>query len=146
MQAALLELEQEVAPARPALPDREFDTQDAAPSIPADRHSEQDSLATDHAGLAHSFVPSIEDQIRVGLLKPAAGELGQAGVQALVDGTDARGRKTMAAQLLGDRLDLPRRYTLHVHLGQRRHECPLRALVALEQLRREPAFTVLRHP
>ena len=42
----------------------------------------------------------------------------------------------MTAQLLGDRLDLPGRDPLHVHLGQRRHQRLLRALVALEQFRR----------
>ncbi len=51
----------------------------------------------------------------------------------------------MAAQLLGDRLDLPGRHALHVHLGQRRHQRLLRALVALEQLGRESPLTVLRH-
>ena len=52
----------------------------------------------------------------------------------------------MAAELLGDRLDLAGRHALHVHLGQRRHQRLLRALVALEQLGREAAVAVLRHP
>ena len=51
----------------------------------------------------------------------------------------------MAAQLLGDRLDLAGRNALHVHLGQRRHERLLGALVALEKLGREPAVAILRH-
>ena len=51
----------------------------------------------------------------------------------------------MAAQLLGDRLDLAGRDALHVHLGQRRHQRLLGALVALEELGREPAVAVLRH-
>ena len=51
----------------------------------------------------------------------------------------------MAAQLLGDRLDLAGRNALHVHLGQRRHERLLGALIALKELSREPPIPVLRH-
>ena len=51
----------------------------------------------------------------------------------------------MAAQLLGDRLHLPGRDALHVHLGQARHQRLLGALVALEQLGREAAVAILRH-
>jgi hypothetical protein len=39
---------------------------------------------------------------------------------------------------------LPGRDALHVHLGQRRHEPLLGALVALEKLGRDPAVPVLR--
>jgi hypothetical protein len=35
---------------------------------------------------------------------------------------------------------------LHVHLGEARHERLLRALVTLEQLGREAALPILRHP
>ena len=52
----------------------------------------------------------------------------------------------MAAQLLGDRLDLAGRDALHVHLGQRRHQRLLGALIALEELGREPSVAILRHP
>ena len=51
----------------------------------------------------------------------------------------------MAAQLLGDRLYLPRRHSLHVHFRQRRHQRTLGALIAFEQLGREPPGAVLRH-
>jgi len=51
----------------------------------------------------------------------------------------------MAAEFLGDRLDLPGRDALHVHLGQRRNQGLLGALVALEELGREAAVAVLRH-
>ena len=51
----------------------------------------------------------------------------------------------MAAQLLGDRLHLSGRDPLHIHLGQRRHQGLFRALVAFEQLGREPAVAILRH-
>ena len=52
----------------------------------------------------------------------------------------------MPAQLLGDRLHLPGRDALDVHLGQGRHQRLLGALVALEQLGREAPVPVLRHP
>ena len=35
---------------------------------------------------------------------------------------------------------------MHVHLRQRRHQRPFRTLIALEQLGREAAIPVLRHP
>lgn len=51
----------------------------------------------------------------------------------------------MAAQFLRHRLHLAGRDALHVHLDQRRHQCLLRTLVALKQLRREPASPILRN-
>ena len=51
----------------------------------------------------------------------------------------------MAAQLLGDRLHLSGRDPLHIHLGQRGDQRLLGALVAFEQLGREPAVAILRH-
>ena len=52
----------------------------------------------------------------------------------------------MAAQLFRDRLDLPGRHALHIHLRERRHQGPLRTLVTLEQLGGEAASPVLRNP
>jgi hypothetical protein len=57
----------------------------------------------------------------------------------------AEAEKAVAAQLLGDRLHLPGRDALDVHLGQHRHQRLLRALIALEQLGREAALPILRH-
>ena len=54
--------------------------------------------------------------------------------------------EAVTAQLLRDRLHLPRRHALHVHLRQRPDQRLLRTLVALEQTRREAPFPVLRHP
>ena len=51
----------------------------------------------------------------------------------------------MAAQLLGDRLDLAGRDALHVHLGQRRHQRLLGALIAFEEFGRELSVPILRH-
>jgi hypothetical protein len=95
--------------------------------------------------LAHLFIAGAEDEVGERLGKGALGEGVEAFVQALVDGGDGRGREGMAAQLLGDRLDLAGRDALHVHLGQRRHQGLFRALVAFEQFDREPTIPILRH-
>jgi hypothetical protein len=58
----------------------------------------------------------------------------------------AEAEKLCPHQLLRDRLDFPGRHALHVHFGERRHECLLRTLVAFERLGREAAMAVLRHP
>ena len=102
-------------------------------------------MAADHAGLANPLIAGIQDQVRAGLVQPPARELGQAFGELHVDRADRRGREAVAAQLLGDRLDLAGRHALDVHLGQRRHERLLGALVAFEQLGREAAGAVLRH-
>jgi hypothetical protein len=73
----------------------------------------------DHAGLAHPFVAGIQDQVRAGFVEPPARKLGQAVIHPGLDRADRRGREAVAAQLLGDRLDLAGRHALHIHLGQR---------------------------
>jgi len=60
----------------------------------------------------------VQDQVRERLLEPAKRELGQAVVQALVDGRDGRCREAVAAQLLGDGFDFAGGDTLDVYLGQ----------------------------
>jgi hypothetical protein len=47
---------------------------------------------------------------------------------------------------LGDHLDLEGRHALNVHLGQRRHQRLIGALIAFEELGREPAVPILLHP
>ena len=80
-----------------------------------------------------------------GLGKGALGKGREAFVQALVDGGDGGGREGMAAEFLGDRLHLPFRDALHVHLRQGRNQRLLGALVAFEEFGREAAVAVLRH-
>jgi hypothetical protein len=120
--------------------------QDLAPSVPVDADRDQHRLAHDDAGFAHLLVAGIEDEVGKRLLKRALGKRLQALVQAFVDGRDRRGREGMTAQLLRDRLDLPGRHALHIHLRKRRHQGPLGTLVTLEQLGGEAAGTVLRNP
>lgn len=76
-----------------------------------------------------------ENQVSCILGKRAAGKGLQAFVEPLVDGRDCRGREGVAAKLPPDRLNLPRRDALHIHLRQARHQRPFRALVALETAR-----------
>ena len=104
-----------------------------------------DRLARHHAAFPHLLVARVEDEIGKGLFEGASGKGLEAFVQTLVDGGDGRGRKGVAAELLGDRLDLPGRDTLHVHFGQRRHQRLLGALIAFEKLSREAAVAILRH-
>ena len=93
------------------------------------------------------MIPSsrVQDQIGEGLLQLALAEGLQRRIQPLVDGADCRGRERVPHQFLGDLLDLPRRDPLHVHLRQCRNQRLLRALIAFEQLSREPSLAVLRH-
>ena len=52
----------------------------------------------------------------------------------------------MAAELLGDRLDLTGRDALYVHLGKLRHQGLFGALVAFEEFGRKSSVAILRHP
>ena len=146
MQPALAQAGQERPPAGAALPVGQVHPQHLAAALPvhADRH--QHRLAGDHAPLAHPLVASVQDQVGERLGQPPREERLQALVQPRRRLADRRGREAVTAQLLGDRLHLPRRHPLHVHFRQRRHQRLLRALVALEQLGREPPGPVLRNP
>src|SRR5580700_5274353 len=95
---------------------------------------------------AYLLITRVEDEVRKGLAEGALGKGSEALVQALVDGGDGGGREGVAAQFLGDRLHLPCRDPLHIHLRQRRHQRLLGALVAFEELGGEPSIAILRHP
>jgi hypothetical protein len=137
---------EEVAPGRAALAGRELDREDLPPALPVDADGDVHGLGAHDAALAHPLVPGIEDEVGEGLVQPARGEGREAGVERLVDLGDRAGREGVSAQLLGDRLHLPRRDTLDVHLREAGDERLLRALVAGEELGREAAIPVLGHP
>lgn len=103
-------------------------------------------MAHHDPSLAHLLVARIQDQIGEGLGQRALGERLEAGVEPLINRRDGRGREGVAAQFLGNRPDLPGGDALDIHLGQRGYEGLFRALIALEQLGREAAGSVLRHP
>ena len=130
VQTAPAQAEQEVLPGRAALAVGHLDGEDLAPSVPVDADRDQHRLAHDHAALAHLLIASLEDEVGKGLFEGARGKSFEALVQALVDGGHGGGREGVAAQLLGDRLDLAGRDALHIHLRQRRHQRLLGALVA----------------
>ena len=85
-----------------------------------------------------------EDEVRRGSTRELC-KGAEALVQALVDRRDRGGREGVAAQFLGDGLDLPGRDPLHIHLRQRRHQRLLGALVWYKKLSGEAAIAVLRH-
>ena len=145
MEAAPAQLDEEILPRRAAFAVGHLDGQDLTAPVPIDPDGDQHGLAHHHAALAHLLVAGVEDEVGEGFGERALGKGVEAFVQALVNGGDGGGREGVAAQLLGDRLDLAGRDALHVHLRQRRHERLLGALIALEELGREPAVPVLRH-
>ena len=132
---------EEVLPGGAALAVGHLDGEDLTPAVPVDADGDQHGLGADDAVLADLLVAGVQDEVGVGLGERAPGEGGEAVVQPLVDG-----REGVAAQLLGDGLDLPARDALDVRLGERRHERLLGALIAFEQLGREAAVAILRHP
>ena len=129
VEAAATQSEKEVLPRRAAFPVGHVDSQNLAASVPVDSDGDQHGLAHDHAAIAHLLIARVEDEVRKGLGEGAVGKGVEALVQALVDGGDGGGREGMAAQLLGDRLHLSGRDALHVHLGQRRDQRLLGALI-----------------
>jgi len=102
-------------------------------------------LAPDHASFAHLLIAGIEDEVREGLGKQALGKSLEAFVQPLVDRRNRRSGEGMPTQFFSDRLHLPCRDTLDVHLRQGRNEGLFRTLVTLEQLGGKAARTILRH-
>jgi hypothetical protein len=87
-EAPLAQAEEEVAPTRPALAVGQLDAEHLTAAVPIDTDGDQHRLAGDDAGLANLLVTRVQDQIGERLAQPAAGELGQALVELLVDGAD----------------------------------------------------------
>ena len=80
-QSALVEHQEKIAPARPALAVGDIDPDDLASALAVDRHRDQHRLADDDPGLAYPLVARIQDQIGEGLAKPPLGK----GPQSLVE-------------------------------------------------------------
>ena len=105
VEAARPQRQQEVPPARSALPVGQLDRQHLAPGVPVDADRDQHRVARNNAGFAYPLVARVEDQIGQGFGQCTAGKLRQARIQSLVDRADRRGREVVAAQLLSNRLD-----------------------------------------
>ena len=144
-QTALLQAQEQVAPARGAFAIGDLDGEDLAPAFPVDADGHQHRPRADDTLLAHLLVTGIEDEVREFDFQAPAGKALQFPVELHVHLADGRGAELMPAQFLGDGLDFARRDALHIHLHERGHQGLLRALVTLEKLRGEAALPVLRH-
>src|SRR6516225_2579301 len=144
MQAAFFEAVKKVPPTRPALAVGKLHPQDLPSPLPVDADCNQNSLRLDHVIHPNLFVTCVQDQIREGLGQPPAGKARKLIVEFLDDRRNRRCRKRMPDKLLGDRLHLPRRNALNIHLRKRRKQRFVRTLIALEQLGGEPSLAVLR--
>jgi hypothetical protein len=118
VQAARLQRLQKLLPARPALPVGQFHREHLAPAFPVDADRDQHRVARNDPILAHPFVAGVQDQIGIRFFQLALAKRLQRRIQPLVDGADRRGRERVPDQFLGDLLHLPRRDTLHIHLGE----------------------------
>lgn len=92
------------------------------------------------------LVPRIQDQVRVCLPQPALGKPLQLFIQLHVETANGGRGNLMAAEFLGNRLDLARGNPLHVHLSHRPDQGFFTALITLEDLRPKVTLPVLRHP
>ena len=146
LQPPLLQLHQKVPPDRRRFPVGQLHRQHVPPPLPIHPDGDQHRLAPDHPVHPHLLVARIQNHVRVGFLQPALGELLQLRVQRLVRPAHRRRRHLVAAQILRDRLHLPRRHPLDVHLRQRPHQSLLAPLIAFKHLRPEPPLPLLRHP
>ena len=144
-QAALLEAGEQFAPARGAFPPGDLHGEDLAAAFPVDADGHEHRARADDSVLAHFLVARIEDEAGELHLQRPPGKALQFPVQLHVHLADGRGAELMTAELLGDRLDLPCRDALRIHLHQCRHERLLAALVALEEPRGETPLPVPRH-
>jgi hypothetical protein len=94
------------APAPPPTPPAPVAARSTGSSVLRSRVVEGEGLLDRLLALAHPLVAGGEDQIRKGLPQPACGEGREARVERLVDLRDGARREGVAAELLGDRLDL----------------------------------------
>lgn len=146
--AAALDAAQEPEPRVVRLGVHHRQTQHAAPAalVAADRG--------DHGGGGHAAVAAaldvggVEPQVRGARIgQIAAHELGHVGVEALRYGADLVLRQPGYPQLLRDALHLARRGAGGVHLGHRRHDRAVDALIALDHVLGEEApRPQLRYP
>lgn len=117
-QAALLEAEDELTPARGAFTTGQLHAEDAAAALPINADGHEHSARADDAILAHLLVARIEDEVRVFAFESLTGELFQLIIHRLVQFADGAGAELMAAKLLTDGLDFASGNALHIHLHQ----------------------------
>src|SRR5579883_3600964 len=74
VEPALLERQEEVAPARTALAVGELDGEDLSSTLPIDADCDQHRLALDHPRLTDPLVAGVEHEIGKGFLQPPLGK------------------------------------------------------------------------
>jgi hypothetical protein len=110
-------------------------------SINADCHKH--CSRADYRVLAYLLIPRVQDQIRILALEFPAGKTPELLIKLLVEPADRARAKTVPTELFADGFDVPSRYSLDVHLCERRHQRLLAALIALENLGGKPSVAIL---
>ena len=75
------------------------------------------------------LITCIDDQIGILALELSPRKASQFRIELLVDLADRTRAKTVSAELFANRFDFPSRYSLDVHLRERRHQGFLAAQV-----------------
>src|SRR5690554_5339756 len=145
MQPAVLQTLEQLIVTRLILRISHADTKDLPVTIsPHALHDEH--THTLNATVEPDFlIPSINNQVRNGLLKRPIPPILEVLIERGDKATDSALAETRATQFLRDGFHLAGTDTLDVHLHQRAHQCLLRPLVPLEQLRLKRSLTILRH-
>ena len=144
-QTALLQLCKHLAPAGLRLRLGHPRTKHLAVSVLADPHRHQNPLTHHLAGSPNSLITRVDHQVRIGLAQWPQTPRAQLLVKLVRQRRHLAPAHLQAAQRLGNRTHLPRRYALDIHLKHRQHKRLLAALVTLEQLRLELPFPILRN-
>ncbi len=135
--------EQKVFPTRRTLPVGHFHAEHLAPAFPIDSDGYEHCSGSDHGVLPHFLIPRVQDQIGIFTVKLSAAKAPQFLVELLIEAAYRTRAKTVSAELFADCFDLPRRYALDVHLGERSHQRLFAALIAFENLGGKPSVAVL---
>ena len=132
VQPSLPQSAQKTAPAVAALPFGHFHSKDAPPPFMVDPNRDQHRMAADRPLVTDPLVARVQNHIRIRLIQSSRGERFELTVELLRYLADRARTERMPAQLFGDRLYLPRRHSLDVHLRQGREQRLLTSLVPLE--------------
>ena len=115
---------------------------DRAPPAGADPYGHQHRLRAITPPWRTLLMARIEHPVRIRRIEPPLREGFQLLIELLDDAGNGTGRKSMAAQLLGNLFDLASATSLDLHLGQRAH----RAFRCADSARRHVRnLAVLRH-
>ena len=142
-QAASFQTDKELFPTCRTLPIGHLHSEHLAPAFPVNADGHKHCSGSNHGVLPHLLIPCVQDQVGIFAVKLSTAKASQFLIELLVEPTDRTRAKTALSELFADRLDLPSRYSLDVHLGERRHQRLLTALIAFENLGGKPPVAVL---